>query len=290
MPDIWMPGATRHQVHSGGSLVGGPDRCTHHITYDALHSDGTPEGTFEGVAQYLINMAYEPTIIIDPITGKKIQFLPGNRGASALKHVGDPNTNNEGTHAHLQVEWYFTPGVVRAGKRYSQLTDTPMAGLREFLAWCDSWGIPRVARDNRSRSVSEWTSQGGHYGHYGVPENDHTDPIVNIEAILNHDGANNHGGDPTKHPTTPPGIPAFPFPGGYIGTTRSDVHCHSGYYPADRRGIAEWQVRMNHLGYRVRTDGHYDAGCAQACGVLQTKKHLPKDYLVGPNTWRATFN
>jgi hypothetical protein len=171
-------------------MAGGPPRVTWHITWDSSRADGSPGIGFSAVADYLNNVGYQVHLVWDPVTGDIIQLLPANVGGAGLKHSGAPQTNNMGA-VNLQIEAYFTPGVVRAGIRYDQLTDTPMAGLDKILAWADSWGIPRTAPlGPGNRNANVWVNEAGHYGHFNVPENDHGDPIVPIADILAHAGAN----------------------------------------------------------------------------------------------------
>jgi hypothetical protein len=173
---LWLPGAERVAgVQTTGSMAGGPPRSIWHYTADKLNKDGTRGATFEDVRDYLVKMGYEPHLLIDPFSGRTAQFLPFNRFAAAAVHRGDPQTNRMGT-ACIQVEWFFTPGLVHQGKKYAKLSDTPLQGVGPFLAACDSWGIPRVYRGGRNRDVKVWETEAGHYGHIDVPENDHIDP------------------------------------------------------------------------------------------------------------------
>lgn len=179
----WMPGATRLGSYGGGTLVGGPPRVTWHITFDKLKPE---RPTFLGVMHYLTGIGFEPTIGWDPLTGKIVQFLPGDRSARALKNLdGGVETNRLGS-VHVQIEAFFTPGMTVNGKTYAELTDTPMIGLAEILAWTDSLGVPRVwttPRDNRS--ISDWKTKAGHRAHYNVPENDHRDIVgADVKKLL----------------------------------------------------------------------------------------------------------
>lgn len=188
MGELWVPGAERRQTHPGGSMAGGPPRVTWHITWDSLRRDGSPAISHSAVADYLNNQGYQVHLVWDPVTGDIIQLLPADRGGAGLVHRGAPETNNMGE-VNLQIEAYFTPGVVRGGVRYDQLTDTPMVNLDRIMAWADSWGIPRTAPlGPGDRNASTWSSVGGHYGHYNAPGNDHGDPIVAIADILAHAG------------------------------------------------------------------------------------------------------
>lgn len=183
MPSQLMPGAANWIARGNRNMLGGPPRATHHITWDELHEDGTRLITLDQVSRYLVNVGYEPHVVIDPFTGEIRQLLEAESSGYALQNKG-VQTNRRGT-VNLQVEWFFTPGTVYKGKRYDSLIDTPMLGLPEFLAWCDSWGIPRVAPlAPKDRNQTVWAGVAGHYGHFNAPLNDHTDPIVSIRSIL----------------------------------------------------------------------------------------------------------
>jgi hypothetical protein len=194
---LWLPGAERvpGRHAAGGSLTGGPPRCTHHITWDALGPHGE-RPSFDGVRDYLVSMGFEPTLMVDPILGRVAQFLPANRSAYAIRNLaGGVETNRDGD-THIQVEWFFSPGCVVNGKRYDDLTDTPMRGLDEVLALCAEYDIPPVwavgqpTWRSSPRSTDVWLSTAGHYGHSQVPENDHTDPgPLRLSAVVAHDTA-----------------------------------------------------------------------------------------------------
>lgn len=184
------------------NMVGGPPKATHHITADQLASDGSRLISLDGVSRYLLDVGYEPHVVIDPFTGEMRQLLEASSSGWALEHPeGGPQTNRQGV-VNLQVEWFFTPGTLWEGRRYATLTDTPMLGLGAFLVWCDSWGVPRTAPlAPGDRNATRW-AQGGHFGHYNAPLNSHVDPIVPIAAILGH--------------TTPPARKDLPMDFTYI--------------------------------------------------------------------------
>lgn len=183
MPTELMPTAENWIRRGNSNMVGGPSRATHHITWDVLHSNGTRAATLEGVSNYLLSVGYEPHLVIDPFTGETIQLLEATSSGFALENRG-VQTNRRGE-VNIQIEWFFTPGTVYDGVRYDRLTDTPMRGLAELMAWCDSWGIPRVAPlGPKERDSEVWARQGGHYGHFNAPLNVHSDPIVSIQSIL----------------------------------------------------------------------------------------------------------
>lgn len=172
---VWFPGAERRPQTLGVTLDRSlPARATWHTTNDRLD----PRPSMDDVATYLERMNYEPHLMWDPFTGRVIQFFTADVGARALKAW------NEDGARHLQVEIYFTPGLVVGGRRYNTVAETPLKGYRELLEWLDGFGIPRAwpmgppPRQGVSgtRDVTVWNTRAGHYGHSQVPGNDHTDP------------------------------------------------------------------------------------------------------------------
>lgn len=184
MGQLWLPGSEIRQAHSGLVMAGGPNRVVHHITYDSLHADGTRIITLDGVTNYLLSKHYEPHLVIDPFTGEAISCLPADEGGFALL------SGNRSGDVCYQIEWLFTPGTVYNGVRYDSLADTPMAGLDLVLALADSWGIPRGAPlSPGDRNSNVWNNTAGHYGHFNVPGNDHSDPVCSIQDILDRAGS-----------------------------------------------------------------------------------------------------
>lgn len=222
MSQQWLEGSEIRQRHDGLSMVGGPPRVVHHITYDSLrssvaiadrpaatrYSDGGLELhdavhscipgldewmaeqeqqsvrgerviTLDGVTNYLLDRHYEPHLVIDPFDGRAISCLPADEGGFALL------SGNRTGDVCYQIEWFFTPGTVYDGVRYDQLFDTPMGGLDRVMALADSWDIPRVAPlSPGDRNSNVWNNVAGHYGHFNVPGNDHSDPVCTIQSIL----------------------------------------------------------------------------------------------------------
>lgn len=180
MGKLWTPRAERANGpgHAGNSMVGGPPRVVHHITWDSL----SPRPSYDATRNYLIAKGFEPTLMIDPLTGRMTQFLPASRAAYALRNAkGGVETNRMGD-VCIQVEWFFSPGLTVKGVRYDDLTETPLRGLEELLDLAASWGVPQVwpagvpAWRGNARPVRTWLTEAGHYGHCHVPENTHTDP------------------------------------------------------------------------------------------------------------------
>jgi hypothetical protein len=152
----------------------------HHITWDELDRYGH-RPSFTGVAKYLLQMGFEPHLLLDPILGDKRAFIRLDRSAYALENrSGGVETNREGS-ACIQVEWFFTPGCVVNGKKYETLADTPMLGLDLVKKLAAEYGVPAVwplgtPTWYSHRNTTVWKTKAGHYGHSQVPENHHTDP------------------------------------------------------------------------------------------------------------------
>ncbi len=175
MPDLWMPGAVRDPQPGGVRLERSmPARVTKHITADRL-SEQMVQPLFRNVSDYLKEVQYCPHIMLDPFTGYTVQYYPADVGGRALSRW------NEDGYVHLQIEIYFSPGVIRNGEQYFTVDQTPCRGLVEFDAWAESWGVPLVwpmgaPSWDSNRSVDVWNTWAGHYGHSQVPGENHIDP------------------------------------------------------------------------------------------------------------------
>lgn len=172
----YCPGAVQSPQPGGGGLnTSLPPRATWHITWDALHADGS-QPAFSAVSGYLKNVGYCPHLMWNPFTGYIEQYYPASQSARALVAW------NEDGAVNVQIETFFTPGCVVDGVKYATVADTPCVGLDTILGWLDSLGVPRVwpmgspQWQGNSRDPGIWNSQGGHYGHCNVPDNTHTDP------------------------------------------------------------------------------------------------------------------
>lgn len=178
MVNLWLPGAIKHDIGNVAGMDGGPARATHHTTSNAT------DWTFKNESAYFANggRAVAPHLVADPFTGEIAQYFPATSRALALKNDGSIKTNRTGKF-NIQIEWVFTRGEVRNGKRYENLADTPMKPWPTIHAWLKTLGIPDTwpggapkawARDTVTRDT--WLSKGGHYGHFQVPGNTHVDP------------------------------------------------------------------------------------------------------------------
>lgn len=135
-------------------------------------------------------------------------------------------------------------------------------------------------------SGSAWSSYKGVLGHQHVPENDHGDPgNIPITSVM--------GVPPAPKPQPPPTpvAPRFPYPSSdYLGTTRSDPHCHSGYWTSDQPHIKTWQQQMKTRGWSISADGLFGSQSESVARQFQSEKGLSADGLVGPQTWNCSWS
>lgn len=265
MTELWYPGAERHDLGNHGAMEGGPARATHHIT------SNTSDWTFKNELGWFTGggRAVAPHLLADPFTGEVAQFFPADSRSLSLKNAGSVRTNRTGKY-NIQIEWVFTEGEVRDGKKYNSLKETPLKPWPGLLAWIRSLGIvdgwPGGVPTSFSRdtvSLDTWLHKGGHYGHNQVPGNDHVDPgpMPNLFGSV-------------STPSKPTPIYA-PFPGDkyfFYGRTSKLVTevgkalVRAGYKgynvgpgptfgPADRRGVKWFQTQ--HAQLSGDADGHF---------------------------------
>jgi hypothetical protein len=207
MPDLWMPGAERHDVGNHAPTNGGPAKAIAHITWDRNATRAAPQALvpYENLRGYFSGSGatLAPHILWDPFTGRFVQFFPANsRSMSLVDAPGGTRTNRAGS-VVIQVEALFFPWCTYAGKAYEKLTDTPCKGWDALHAWIKSWGVPDTwpmghpVNFDPDRSESVWETHAGWYGHSQVPENDHQDP----------------GSWPAFPASAPPPAQYVPFPG-----------------------------------------------------------------------------
>jgi peptidoglycan hydrolase-like protein with peptidoglycan-binding domain len=53
--------------------------------------------------------------------------------------------------------------------------------------------------------------------------------------------------------------------------------------------IKEWQKQINYFQYGLEVDGYYGEASKRACEDLQQKRGLTVDGVIGPETWRESF-
>ncbi|GAB3676234.1 hypothetical protein GCM10027589_46380 [Actinocorallia lasiicapitis] len=267
MAELWLPGAERQEQSNGGTMKGGPPRAVWHITWDELDADGHGPG-FGNVLSFLKRAEFCPHLMWDPWTGRIVQFYPATTSARALRHdAGTVETNRMGSRC-LQIEIYFSPDVVRDGRKHATVADTPAKGLDQILAWLRSWdvpdawpaGVPEWTGNQRSATV--WRTKAGHYGHGHVPGNTHTDPGPLPRAALFAAGG--------LHPAPP-----------HPRTLRlADP-------PLRGSDVKALQRALNTHGAHLTADGIFGRATDQAVRAFQRSAQLTPDGIVGPATRRA---
>ena len=178
MPDLWMPGATRHSIGNTRAMDGGPPRVVWHTT------SNDRDHVFENeVGWFTSGGASEaPHLIWDPFTGQIAQLFPADSRSLSLQNDGAVRTNRTGQYC-IQIETVFTQNETVGGKTYASVAETPCKGLPQIMAWLRSLGIPvgwpggaPTAFHRQDVSLAFWQSHAGHYGHCHVPGNSHVDP------------------------------------------------------------------------------------------------------------------
>jgi peptidoglycan hydrolase-like protein with peptidoglycan-binding domain len=53
--------------------------------------------------------------------------------------------------------------------------------------------------------------------------------------------------------------------------------------------VKTWQTQMAKRGWRIDTDGIFGPGAEAICRKFQAEKGIGADGIVGPDTWRATW-
>lgn len=84
---------------------------------------------------------------------------------------------------------------------------------------------------------------------------------------------------PSPSKPKPPSTSAPPWPGRYLRQ------------PPIMRGddVRRWQARMAERGWRITVDGAYGPESERVCRAFQAEKGLEVDGIVGPKTWRMTW-
>lgn len=269
MVDLWLPGASKHDLGNHGAMDGGPARVTWHITSNTNdHTFANEYGWFTGGGADVA-----PHILWDPFTGQIAQFFPADSRSLSLQNAGTVRTNRTGKY-NIQIEIVFTENEVVNGKRYASVAETPCKGLDGIVAWVRSLGVPDVwpggsptgfSRD--TVSLATWTSQGGHYGHNQVPGNTHVDPGPMPDLF--------------KAAAPKPSPVYAPFPGDkyfFYGRTSKLV-----------TEVGKALVRAGYKGYRVGPSPVFGPGDRKGIQWFQSQhKELAGDAdgHFGPLTWK----
>lgn len=186
---VWLPGWPRDESilgAGGGSYTSGPGKFLWHTT----------EGSWDGSMSVFRSRLTAPHVMVDPKARRRVQFIPLDRSAYALRNeAGGVETNREQV---LQVE------VVWWAARAHELTDgdlewlgrevlAPMVAAAPFPIAVDRFptfygpdaGFTLATPDARQRMpAGVWDSFSGQVGHQHVPENSHWDPgALNVAKI-----------------------------------------------------------------------------------------------------------
>lgn len=181
MSDIWVPGFPRDESimgKGGGTYSGGPGKFLWHTT----------EGGWDSSMSVFRSKLTAPHVMADPKARRRVQFIPLNRSAYALRNLsGGVETNRDSV---LQVE------IVWWAARAHELTDGDLEWLgTEVLAPMvdaapfdiDITQFPRFygpdagftlasASAPQRMSAATWDGWNGQVGHQHAPENEHWDP------------------------------------------------------------------------------------------------------------------
>lgn len=171
------PFATWNEISgSSGSYKGGPFKIVHHSTEGSKAKDA--------FTAYK-NKRADPHFTVD--STQIYQHIDTAQGARALRNPpGGVDTNRLSA---LQIELVGFAG--------SRKNPRALMNLARLCRWLErEHGVARVwpndppkpaknGKDpgNHNRSVANWTSTGGHYGHCHVPENDHWDPAYDAVEV-----------------------------------------------------------------------------------------------------------
>lgn len=146
----------------------------------------TTEGGWEGSLSVFRNVTGTPTYMagFDPVTKKNriAQFMPNGEMSLTLKNAaGGTETNRE---VRVQIEmlafsrftgkptWPLNPDRTKMSEETKNMLSDLVYEASEAA------GIPHrhAGLGFGNRSVSQWDSTAGWYGHSETPENDHRDP------------------------------------------------------------------------------------------------------------------
>jgi hypothetical protein len=88
-------------------------------------------------------------------------------------------------------------------------------------------------------------------------------------------------GEPATSPPLPPSTVAPAWPGRYLRVQSPTINGPD---------VRTWQARMSVRGWRITVDGWYGPQSAGVCQAFQREKGLSVDGVVGPVTWRASWD
>jgi peptidoglycan hydrolase-like protein with peptidoglycan-binding domain len=114
-----------------------------------------------------------------------------------------------------------------------------------------------------------------------------------FDRILDMARGGGSGGTSPPSPAPPTTkAPPFPFPSSdYLGRPDGTSHWHDGHGLGhdSQVGVRPWQTQMKSRGWALAIDGIYGAQSESVATSFQREKGLSPDGLVGPQTWKATW-
>jgi hypothetical protein len=152
-----------------GFYTGGPFKIVHHTT-----EGSSAEGAFSAFA----TNRSDPHFTVDSMT--IYQHIDTGEAARALRNApGGVQTNR---HSAIQIEvvgFAHRPKVLATLKNVQKLCNWLEAEHDILKVWPS--GPPKPAVNGHdpgghNRSVTNWDTKGGHFGHSQIPENTHWDP------------------------------------------------------------------------------------------------------------------
>lgn len=140
----------------------------------------TTEGSFES-AMAVFAAHNQPNVLFGRDSSKKFRIIEyggiGKMGRALEHPAGTPETNRA---CVFQIE---VAGFRQIGKEILLSPDKKEMDLEARKVLAAIWaqvaklgGVPLVRGGNGTRSLSNWTTKPGWFGHVEVPNNDHSDP------------------------------------------------------------------------------------------------------------------
>jgi len=200
--DAWMPGVRYVRAAAdGGPLKGGAPR----VVWHAL--DANPQTvSARSAAQRLDKHGQASHLVWNPLNGEIVQLIPIIRAARSLASLdcgGAAAWSQQAAVAEVTAEGRLCVQICVVAFADDPFTTRPVAGLREIMAWLDSWDVPRrwpagppasfpaCLAIPRSRRL--W-ARGGHFGASQVPGLTAAGPgAIDVERLTGWSAAHSAG-------------------------------------------------------------------------------------------------
>lgn len=188
---IWLPGVARDESIMGAG--GGSYAADGSAWRIVLH---TTEGGWEGSMGVFRSRLTAPHLMVDPASRKRVQMIPLDRSAYALRNEAGGGETNRAHCLQVEIVGYASEAAGWSGDRLDWLGREVIAPLVEHAPGPIALRAPRFYGEGagwvlatpsaRQRmSQEQWRTFSGVCGHQHVPENSHWDPgEVRIERIL----------------------------------------------------------------------------------------------------------